>query len=79
MNYYERNKEYIKQVQKDYYHKNKLNPESSCFIEHRLELQKEAYHKKYPYSKLKGRYFRKLQSQHTDCLIKRGDYLVSFE
>ena len=78
MEYYEKNKEHIQNLQRNYYHKNKLNVNSSCFIGHRLELQKKAYHKKYPYAKLKGPYFRKLQSQHTDCLIKRGLYLIKF-
>ena len=45
MNYYEKNKEKIKERARLYYHKHKNNPNSSHYLPYRLKLQRDAYKK----------------------------------
>ena len=81
MEYYEKNKERLKALQLFYYHKNKYDPESSCYLDHRLELQRKAYWKKFPYITRKGPYSRKLpyDLRENMYLINKGSYVISFE
>jgi hypothetical protein len=79
MEYYEKNKEQCKAWARNNYHKNKLNPESSCYIEHRLELQKKAYLKKHPDRKIRCPYSRRLLGGKIyPFTVKRGYYLITF-
>lgn len=39
--YYEKNKEHIKKLQRQYYHKHKNDPNYSHYLEYRLDLQKK--------------------------------------
>jgi hypothetical protein len=81
MEYYEKNKEHCQALQRYYYHKNKYNPKSSCYLEHRLKLQRKAYWKRFPYVSKKGPYSRRLPYpfRDEDYSINRGNYIISFE
>lgn len=77
MSYYDKNKEKLKKMQRDYYHLHKLDPNYSHFLEKRLELQKKAYSEKRmfvtPYHHSPKYYSKKIPMK-----ITKGQYTISF-
>lgn len=73
--YYEKNKEHIKKLQRQYYHKHKNDPNYSHYLEYRLDLQKKAYQKKKPYC---TNYYTKREPRNTDIKINNGKYTIVF-
>ena len=81
MEYYNKNKEHWQQYARNNYHKNKLNPKSSCYIVHRLEIQRKAYLKKHPdrVSYNSNLFSRKLLSnEEYPIIIKKGNFIIKF-
>jgi len=73
--YYEKNKEHIKKLQRQYYHKHKNDPNYSHYLEYRLDLQKKAYQKKKPYC---TNYYTKREPRNTDIKINNCKYTIIF-
>lgn len=78
MSYYDKNKEKIKEQQKQYYHKYKYDESKSHFLEKRLEMQKKAYREKkmfvQPYH-----HTIKFYSKKIPLKITKGEYIISFD
>ena len=68
-----KDKKKINDYQKKLYHKNKNNPNSSCYLPYRLKLQREAYAKK---KNGNVKYYSKRQSK--DIKFNFGEYIISF-
>jgi len=77
MSYYEKNKEKIKQQQRVLYHKHKNDPKYSHYLEHRLQLQREAYKEKKPCSKSYN-ILRKKEKNLKEMRINNGYYEIKF-
>ena len=73
-NYYEKNKEKIKERQLYYYHKHKNNPDSSHYLPHRLKLQRDKYKEKFPLSKS----YNTKNNKNIDIKFNYGYYIISF-
>jgi len=77
MSYYEKNKDKLKKLQREYYHKHKYDPDYSHFLEKRLEKQKEAYRKNNlfvtPY-----KHSPKFYSKKIPLTITHGEYIIKF-
>jgi len=70
--YYEKNKEHIKNLQRNYYHKHKDDPKYSHYLKHRLELQRQAYAKKFNIT------YRKKEKHFPEMRINNGNYEIKF-
>ncbi len=77
MSYYEKNKEKIKKLQRDYYHKYKYDSTKSHFLEKRLKLQREAYAKT-RFAVTPYHHSAKFYSKHIDYKITHGEYIIKF-
>jgi hypothetical protein len=75
--YYEKNKEHIKNLQRNYYHKHKDDPNYSHYLKHRLELQRQAYKEKKPCRKSYNIY-RKKEKHFQQMRINIGYYEIKF-
>ena len=75
MNYYEKNKERIKALQREYYHKYKNDPTKSHFLEKRLQSQRDKYKEKNPSGK-KYNLLRK-KEKHFPCIrFNQGLFII---
>ena len=78
MSYYEENKEKLQQLQRQYYHKHKNNPNYSHYLKHRLQLQREAYKENKPYSKSYNMVSKKKEKHFQEMRINNGYYEIKF-
>ena len=77
MSYYEKNKEKLKNLQRQYYHKHKNDPKYSHYLEYRLELQRKAYKEKKPLSKSYN-IVNKKEKNFPEMRMNRGYYEIKF-
>jgi len=72
-----KDKEKYNKYQLELYHKNKDNPNSSCFIENRRLQQKKDYHNRHPNAK----YYNSKSSNINyvkDLKINKGNFIINF-
>ena len=80
MNYYEKNKERIKALQRKYYHKYKNDPTKSHFIEKRLQAQRDKYKEKYPNGRqLKNKIHMKKEKHYPRIRFNQGLFIISLK
>jgi len=84
MSYYEKNKEKLKKLQRDYYHKHKFDETKSHYLEKRLILQKKYYKEKNPNSVNYENHMNKKKSIRSfksvpTIKLNYGNYIIKFK
>lgn len=79
MNYYQKNKEKIKALQREYYHKYKNDPTKSHFIEKRLQLQRDKYKEKNPNCKNYNKNYNKKEKYFHEIRFNYGSFIIRFK
>ena len=78
-NYYEKNKEHIKALQRKYYHKYKDNPEKSHYLKKRLKIQREKYKENKPNSKVYNTVRLKKEKHYPIIRFNYGNWIINFD
>jgi hypothetical protein len=71
---YEKYKEY----QKKLYHTNKNNPNSSCYLPHRLKLQRDAYKEKNLLLGKSVKIYNTTKKKNSKINVNYGVFIISF-
>ena len=77
--YYEKNKENLKKLQREYYQKYKNDPTKSYFLEHRLKLQRDKYKEKNPNAISYNISYKKRQKYFYEIRFNHGLFIINFK